>query len=123
MDDREKARYERAYQRLFHQSFKRLVKLGLDKEAAGQIARQVAEASIEKAKAPVLGSEREFACAVGQVCTRLRDGKSYYDLIGEMPYLATTRIDRIVAAGAQTQPPVDEETLRALFPQNFAEVV
>lgn len=113
MDDRDKARYERTYQRLFHQSFKRLTKLGVDKEAAGQIARQVAEGSIERAKAPVLGSEREFACAVGQVCTRLGDGKSYYDLIGEMPYLAATRIDRIVAAGAQTQPPVDEGTLRA----------
>jgi len=113
VDIREKARYERAYQRLFHQSFKRLTRQGLDEQAAGPIARQVAEESLERGKAPVLGSEREFACAVGQVCTRLRDGRSYYDLIGEMPYLAAARIDRVVAAGAHTQPPVDEETLRA----------
>ncbi|MBN1319971.1 MAG: hypothetical protein JXA87_03930 [Thermoleophilia bacterium] len=113
VDIREKARYERAYQRLFHQSFRRLAKQGLSEQAAGQIARQVAEDSLDRAKAPVLGSEREFACAVGQVCTRLRDGKSYYDLIGEMPYLASARIDRVVAAGARTQPPVDEDTLRA----------
>lgn len=113
VDTRDKARDERAYQRLFHQSFKRLAKQDLSEQEAGEIARRVAEESLGRAKAPVFGSEREFACALGLICTRLRDGKSYYDLIGEMPYLVTARIDRVVAAGAQTQPPVDEETLRA----------
>jgi Flp pilus assembly protein TadB len=109
---REKAQRERAYQRLFQQSFKRLEKQGQSEHAAGQIARQVAEESLERAKAPVFRTEQEYSDAISRICRRLGEGTSHYALIGEMPYLATGRLDRVTSIAKRVQPPVDAGIVR-----------
>lgn len=113
MDSRDRIRRNRAYQRLFDRSFKRLKRRGLSDHEAGRIAREVAEESLERVAVPDFRSEHEFAEAVERICMGLGDGKSYYVLIGEMPYLATSRIDRVVAAAGRTDPPVERSIVRA----------
>ena len=103
----EKARQNRAYQRLFHESYKRLKRRGLDEQRAGTIAREVAERSLKRLETPDYHTEMEFSEAVGRVCGRLSEGLSSYALIAEMPYLATARIDRVVGVATRTNPPVD----------------
>ena len=109
----EKKRREKAYQRLFDESFKRLKRQGVDAGQAGLIAREVAERSLKRLETPDYRTEQEFAGAVGRVCTKVSEGMSYYTLIAEIPYLATARIDRIVGVAGRTNPPVDAQTAAA----------
>jgi hypothetical protein len=109
----DKARRERAYLRLFHESFTRLRKRGLSEYRAGRIAKEVAERSLQRLETPEYESQQQFAQVVGRVCSRLSEGVSYYTLIGEMPYLATARIDRVVAIANRTDPPVEPEIAAA----------
>jgi hypothetical protein len=109
----EKARREKAYLRLFHESFSRMRKRGLSEYQAGRIAKEVAERSLQRVQTPEYHNQQQFSQAVGRVCTRLSEGASYYALIGEMPYLATARIDRVVAVADRTDPPVDPEIAAA----------
>ena len=109
----EKARREKAYLRLFHESFARMRKRGLSEYQAGRIAREVAERSLQRVETPEYHTQQQFSQAVGRVCTRLSEGASYYALIGEMPYLATARIDRVVAVADRTDPPVAPEIAAA----------
>ena len=73
---------------------------------AGRVAKVVAKKAAERAKAPDVKSDKEFSALVGFVCQRLTEGQSFYRLIGERPYLATGRIDRLVATAAYVKPPV-----------------
>jgi hypothetical protein len=106
-NSRERAQRERAYQSLLYQSFKRLKKQGLSEHAAGQIARRVAEETLDRAKAPVFRTELEYSDAIGAICRKLGEGLSHYALIGEMPYLAMGRLDRVTAVAKRVKPPVD----------------
>jgi hypothetical protein len=103
----EEAIRRKAFQRLFDESFKRVRKKGLSEYRAGQIAKQVAEESLERIVAPTYRDQQQLSRAVTRVCTRLSEGASYYALIGEIPYLASTRIDRVVGVATKTDPPVD----------------
>jgi hypothetical protein len=109
----EEARRRKAYERLFHESFKRLRKKGLSEYHAGQIAKDVAEDTLKRVEAPTYRDQQQLSRAVTRVCTRLSEGASYYTLIGEMPYLASTRIDRVVGIAKRTDPPVEAEIAAA----------
>lgn len=108
----EEARRERAYQRLFHQSFKRMKKRGLNDDAAGQIAREVAETSLDRLKPPALRTEQEYSDAIAKVCEKLSNGTSHYVLVEEMPYMVTGRVDRVAAVAKRVKPPIDAEVIR-----------
>ncbi|MBN1628454.1 MAG: hypothetical protein JW990_01700 [Thermoleophilia bacterium] len=82
-------------------------RLGATDEEADQIAREVAEASTRRTKAPVFRTDEEFAGLVTTICTALSGGASYYELFRDLPFLATGRIDRIVALASRTKPPVE----------------
>ena len=109
----EKHRHDRVYQRLVKHSFKRLKKRGATDDEAGDIARRVAEQSLARVKPPPLRTDEEFASLVAKICTKLGDGMSYYELFGDMPFLATGRVDRIVAVALRTTPPVELSLARA----------
>jgi hypothetical protein len=109
----EKAQREKVYLRLFNESFSRMRKRGLSEHEAGQIAKEVAERSLKRIETPVYDNQQQFSRVVGRVCRRLSDGASYYALIGEMPYLATARIDRVVAVAVHTDPPVEHDVAAA----------
>jgi hypothetical protein len=102
-----KAQQERVYGRLFHESFKRLKKRGLREHAAGQIARRVAEETLERVKAPVFRTDQEYSDAIGAICRRLGSGMSHYALTGEMPYLIGGRLDRVAAIAKRVEPPIE----------------
>ncbi|OFW58640.1 MAG: hypothetical protein A2133_07915 [Actinobacteria bacterium RBG_16_64_13] len=108
----DKRRRDRAYQSVFMKSYKRLKKRGADDEDAGAVAREVADRSTGRMKAPVFHTDEEFAALVGKVCAKLAEGQSYYELIGELPFLATGRTDRVVAVALRTRPPVEPRTAR-----------
>jgi hypothetical protein len=84
----------------------RLKKQGLSEDAASPIARRVAEESL-RVKAPVFRTDQEYSDAIGVVCRKLGEGMSHYALIGEMPYLATGRLDRVAAVAKRVRPPID----------------
>ena len=105
----EQVRREKVYRRFFQESLGRLRKTGLSEQEAGEIATEVAEESLKRIETPVYNSQQQFSDAVRRVCRRLSEGASYYVLIGEMPYLATARIDRIVAVAPRTDPPVEPD--------------
>lgn len=109
----EQARREKAYRQLFGESLGRLRKKGLSEQEAERIAKEVADESLRRLETPVYHTQQQFSDAVRRVCTRLSEGASYYALIGEMPFLATARIDRIVAVAPRTDPPVDPDTTGA----------
>ncbi len=109
----EEARRRKAFQRLFNESFRRLTKRGLSEYQAGKIAKEVAERSLKRVETPTYRDQQQLARAVNLVCTRLSEGASYYALIGEMPYLASARIDRVVGVAKRTDPPVDASLVAA----------
>lgn len=109
----DKQHRDRAYQKAFTKSYKRLKRQGATDDDAGTIAREVTDRSMSRVKAPVFRTDEEFADLVTKICTSLSVGMSYYELFGEMPYLATGRIDRVVAAASRTDPPVDAALARA----------
>jgi hypothetical protein len=113
VESMEKRRRDRSYQGVYLKSYKRLKKRGASDQDAGSIAREVADKAAGRMKAPVFRTDEEFADLVGRVCAKLAEGKSYYQLIGDMPFLATGRIDRVVAVALRTKPPVDAVTARA----------
>jgi hypothetical protein len=78
----------------------------LSADEAARIAGEVAARVAARTKAPDFGSQDELAGTVYSVCRALSEGKSYYDLIGERPYLVTGRIDRLVAAAGRVRPEV-----------------
>jgi len=100
---------ERLYQVLYEKSFRRLKKRGLGDCDATRIASEVAKQATERTKAPDFKSDKDFAGVVSSVCKGLSEGKSYYDLIGDRPYLATGRIDRLVATAGHVRPQVPPE--------------
>lgn len=100
---------ERLHQALFEKSFKRARRQGLTADEAEQVAQVVAERATARSKAPDLKSDKQFATVVVFVCRELIKGRSFYDLIGERPYLATGRIDRLVATASYVKPPVPSE--------------
>lgn len=106
-------RSDRAYQRVFMKSFKRLKRRGATDDQAGTIAREVAEKSVARTKPPAFRTDEEFSSLVLAICTRLSDGMSYYELFRDMPFLATGRVDRIVAIATRTTPPVEMSLARA----------
>lgn len=106
-------RRQRLEEALYQDSLKRLKKRGIDDEHATRVAKEVAKQAAERTKAPEFDSEQELASTVYAVCRSLSDGKSYYDLIGERPYLVTGRIDRLVAAAARVRPEVPAEVASA----------
>ncbi len=103
----EQARWEKARRHIYRQSFKRLLRRGVDADQAGRMAEEVAERSLKRLETPDYNTQREFSGVVNYVCSRLSEGLSYYALIGEMPFLATARIDRVVGVALRTDPPVD----------------
>ena len=94
---------------LYEDSLKRLRKRGLSEDKARVVADKVAERAAERTKVPEFDSQAELGRAVHHVCGSLSEGKSYYDVIGELPYLATGRIDRLVAAAPRVSPEVPAE--------------
>jgi hypothetical protein len=100
---------ERLYQVLYDKSFRRLKRRGLSDDDAARIAGEVAKQATERTKAPDFKSDKDFAGVVSAVCKELSEGRSYYDLIGQRPYLATGRIDRLVATARHVRPPVPQE--------------
>ena len=98
---------------LYEDSFKRLRKRGLGEDEARDVAAKVADRAAERIKMPEFESQDELAKAVHAVCRSLGEGKSYYDVIGEAPYLAAGRIDRLVAAAARVRPEVPRESVLA----------
>jgi hypothetical protein len=101
---------ERHLKAIFEGSLKRVKRQGLPDEEARGVARVVAERATARTKAPDLKSDKDFATVVAFVCRGLTEGKSFYDLIGEKPYLATGRMDRLVATAAYVKPPVPVDT-------------
>ena len=82
-------------------------------DAAALIAGEVARRAAERTKAPDFGSQEDLAATVYSVCKSLSEGKSYYDLIAERPYLVTGRIDRLVAAARRVRPEVPIDIAQA----------
>jgi hypothetical protein len=109
----EEAQRRKAFQRLFNESFKRMTKRGLSEYRAGQIAREVAEESLKRTENPTYQNQEQLSRAVSRVCARLGEGASYYALIGEMPHLASARIDRVAGMAKRTDPPVDSHIAAA----------
>jgi hypothetical protein len=101
---------ERLYLALYRKSIKRLKRQGLSDDDADRVARVVATRAVERVKAPNLKSDKDFAAVVSYVCVELSKGRSFYGLIGERPYLATGRIDRLVATSSYAKPPVPAAT-------------
>jgi hypothetical protein len=110
---RTRSPHERLEQAVYDSSYKRLQRRGLGEEGAARIAGEVARQVAERTKAPDFGSQDELAGTVLSVCKALSDGKSYYDLIGERPYLVTGRIDRLVSAAARVRPEVPADIAAA----------
>ncbi len=106
-DPKETAQQERVYQRLFQESFRRLKRQGLEEQAAGALARRVAEEALERVKTPVFATDQEYSEAIGRICRKLSEGMSHYSLTGEMPYLIGGRLDRVTAIAKQVLPPID----------------
>ena len=104
---------QRLQEALYQDSLKRLKKRGLSEDKADRVAREVAKRAAERTKMPEFDSEDELAGTVHAVCKSLSDGKSYYDVIGERPYLVTGRIDRLVMAAARVRPAVPAELAAA----------
>jgi hypothetical protein len=98
---------EKLHQAFFEKSFKRLKRRSLTDEDAERIAKVVARKAVERVQVPGQGSEEALAAIVDQVCRGLAEGRSLYGLVGERPYLATGRIDRLVAVAPHVKPPVD----------------
>jgi hypothetical protein len=104
-----KSAQEHLRQIFFEKSYRRLRKRGLSEEKAARIAEEVARRTIARTQTPDFGSDSGFSAMVLAVCDRLGEGRGYYEIIGERPYLATGRIDRLVAAAAHVHPPVPAE--------------
>ncbi len=98
--------HERLREALQEKSYRRLKRRGLADAEAGRIASQVAQRAIERTQAPDFKSDQEFAGVVHSLCKDLSEGKSYYDVIGARPYLASRRIDRLIAAAPHLRPAV-----------------
>jgi hypothetical protein len=105
--------HERLEQAMYDSSYKRLKRHGLGEDGAARIAGEVARQVAARTKAPDFGSQDELAVTVLSVCKALSEGKSYYDLIGERPYLVTGRIDRLVSAAARVRPEVPADIAAA----------
>ncbi len=104
---------ERLREALFEDSLNRLKKRGLSGDRAREVAEEVATRVVERTQMPEFDSGDELARSVQAVCRSLGEGKSYYDVIGEMPYLVTGRIGRMVAAAGRVRPQVDSELAQA----------
>lgn len=104
---------ERLREAFFEKSHRRLRRRGLSEDEATRIAEEVAKRIVERTQTPEFKSDNDFATMVLAVCRGLGEGKSYYELIGERPYLATGRIDRLVATAAHVRPPVPNELFSA----------
>jgi hypothetical protein len=104
---------ERMQAVLYESSYKRLRGRGLSEAGAARIAGEVAERSAQRTMAPDFSSQADLAAAVSAVCRDLGDGKSYYDLIEQRPYLVTGRIDRLVSAAGRVNPQVPIEVAMA----------
>jgi hypothetical protein len=113
VDSTHKRRPDRACEALYVKSLKRLKKRGASDDDADQIAGEVAEKSAARMKAPVFHTDEEFADLVSKVCTKLGAGMSYYELFGDIPFLASGRIDRVVAVALRTKPPIDMKLARS----------
>jgi hypothetical protein len=98
--------HERLRGVLYERSYRRLKKRGLLDAEAGRIANEVARRAVERTQVPDFKSDQEFTDVVHLLCKDLSEGKSYYDLIGVRPYLATGRIDRLVAAAPHLRPAI-----------------
>jgi hypothetical protein len=105
-DPQTKSPRERLYEAFYGASYRRLKKRGMGDDDAARVAAELAKRAAERTKAPDFGSQDELAGTVRSVCRALSDGRSYYDLIGERPYLVTGRIDRLVAAAGRVRPEV-----------------
>lgn len=104
---------ERPQEPLYVDSYKRLTRRGLTADAAARIAAEVARRTAERAKTPDFGSDQELASTVYSVCKGLSEGKSYYHLSGDRPYLVNGRIDRLVAVAGHVRPEVPAELVLA----------
>jgi hypothetical protein len=100
-------------QAAYESSYKRLRRRGLSADGAARVAGEVARRLAERTRAPDFGSQEEVAETAYSVCKALSDGKSYYDLLGERPYLVTGRIDRLVAAAGRVRPEVPADIVSA----------
>ena len=106
VESMDRRRRDRAYQAVYLKSFKRSEEAGARATTTpAAIAREVADKAAGRMKAPVFRTDEEFADLVGKICTKLGEGQSYYELFGDIPFLATGRIDRMVAvARARSRP-------------------
>jgi hypothetical protein len=104
---------ERLYEVFYEASYKRLKKRGLGDDGAARVAGEVARRATERTKAPDFGSQEQLASTVYSVCKALSEGKSYYDVIGERPYLVTGRVDRLVAAAVHVRPELPADVSQA----------
>ena len=100
---------ERVHRALYERSYKRLKRRGLDEAEAEGLATEIAKRATERTQPPDFASGDKLAATVYSVCEGLSKGKSYYELIRERPYLATGRIDRLVAVANSVRPQVPPE--------------
>jgi len=98
---------------LYERSYKRLKRRGLDDGDAERLASEIAKRATERAQPPDFASGDKLAATAYAVCEGLSKGKSYYELILERPYLATGRIDRLVAVAGSVRPQVPPEIVLA----------
>jgi len=112
-DGMDRRQRDRAYERELERSYRRLKKQGATDDDADEIAREVANRSAERAKAPVFHTDQEFAGVANDICEKLAGGMSYYELFGDTPYLVGGRIDRVVSLATRTDPPVEMPLARA----------
>jgi hypothetical protein len=100
---------ERLHQVLYEKSYRRLKRHGLGDDEARRIAAEVALQATGRLQAPDFKADTDFAGVVTSVCKGLSEGRSYYELMAERPYLATGRIDRLVATAGHVRPQVPAE--------------
>jgi hypothetical protein len=100
---------ERLYQTHYVRSLKRVKRRGLDAASAARVARVVARRVLERTKAPEFKSDKALSALVTALCRELAEGRSFYDLMKERPYLLVGRIDRLVAAASRVNPPVPSD--------------
>jgi hypothetical protein len=102
VDEAEGRRREAVFNRAFVKSFGRLKKRGMSPDDAALIAADVAAQATNRTKVPIFDSPEDFAHFSQTVANYLVSGHSYYEVIGEMPFLTTRMIDKVAKAGGTT---------------------
>lgn len=101
-DEAEALRRERLFDTVFVKTHGRLKKRGLCEDDAAMIAAEVAAEAVERSKIPIFDTEAHYAHFVASVCGGLAEGRSYYELVGEMPFLTASVVDKVAVVGIET---------------------